>query len=65
VLEAQPEAVEALERAGRGRTVRRSILLTPFGAQFCEACLPLHTAELDALPGGARDAPADPDAQPS
>jgi hypothetical protein len=54
VLEAQPEAVDALERAGRGRTVRRSIVLTPFGAQFCEACLPLHTAELDELPGGAR-----------
>jgi Abortive infection alpha len=57
VLEAQPDAVDALARAGRGRTVRRSILLTPFGAQFCEACLPLHTAELDALPGGAPDAP--------
>ncbi|MDQ6915664.1 MAG: DUF4393 domain-containing protein [Actinomycetota bacterium] len=51
VLEAQPEAVSALERARRGRTVRRSILLTPFGEQFCEACLPLNTAELDALPG--------------
>jgi Abortive infection alpha len=59
VLEAQPDAVAALERAGRGRTVRRSILLTPFGAQFCEACLPLHTAELDELPGGApRDVPS-------
>jgi Abortive infection alpha len=65
VLEAQPDTVEALERAGRGRTVRRSILLTPFGAQFCEACLPLNTAELDALPGGAGNAPTDPDVQPS
>ena len=53
VLEAQPEVLDALRRAGRGRTVRRSIQLTPFGEDFCEMCLPLGTAELDALPGGA------------
>lgn len=40
VLEAQPEVVEALGRAGRGRTVRRSIMLTPFGEDFCSVCLP-------------------------
>jgi hypothetical protein len=41
VLEAQPEAVEAVKAAGRSaRTVRRSIHLTPFGADFCEVCLP-------------------------
>jgi hypothetical protein len=40
VLEAQPEVTEALERAGRtGRTVRRSIILTPFGEDFCAVCL--------------------------
>jgi hypothetical protein len=44
VLEAQPEAIAALERAGRARTVRRSIVLTPFGEQFCAACLPLEAA---------------------
>ena len=52
VVEAQPEVLEALRRAGRfGHTVRRSILLTPFGKDFCETVLPLDTAELEALPG--------------
>jgi hypothetical protein len=55
VLEAQPEVAEALNRESRTRTVRRSIDLTPFGEDFCETCLPIHTEELDALPG-----PADP-----
>lgn len=42
VLEAQPEVVEALKRGGRtARTVRRSIVLTPFGEDFCATCLPL------------------------
>lgn len=41
VLEAQPDVLDALHRAGRGRTVRRSILLTPFGIDFCDLCLPL------------------------
>jgi hypothetical protein len=53
VLEAQPDVAEAMRKAGRARTVRRSIHLTPFGLDFCETCLPLHTAELDALPGDA------------
>jgi hypothetical protein len=43
VLEAQPEVVEALKRGGRtARTVRRSIVLTPFGADFCATCLPFE-----------------------
>lgn len=61
VLEAQPEVVQAMRRVGRPKTVRRSIHLTPFGEDFCEVCLPLHTAELDALPGsgaGSADHPA-------
>ena len=42
VLEAQPEAGEAMGEAGRtARTVRRSIHLTPFGTDFCRVCLPL------------------------
>jgi hypothetical protein len=49
VLEAQPEVANAMARAGRGRTVRRSIGLTPFGDDFCRICLPLDTAEIDAL----------------
>ena len=41
VLEAQPEVLEAMRGAGRGaRTVRRQILLTPFGDDFCRVCLP-------------------------
>ena len=41
VLEAQPEVLESMRSAGRtARTVRRQILLTPFGADFCRVCLP-------------------------
>jgi len=39
VLEAQPAVAEALASAGRTRTVRRSIHLTPFGRDFCDLCL--------------------------
>jgi hypothetical protein len=53
VLEAQPEVGAALREAGRGKTVRRTIHLTPFGHDFCDVCLPIDTAELDALPGDA------------
>jgi hypothetical protein len=43
VLEAQADVVEALREGGRlARTVRRSILLTPFGEDFCATCLPLE-----------------------
>jgi hypothetical protein len=65
VLEAQPDAQEAMARAGRARSVRRSIRLTPFGADFCETCLPLETSEFEAVglhdpvaeePGTAPDA---------
>ena len=45
VLEAQPEVTKALEVQGRTRTVRRSIHLTPFGADFCRRCLPLAGQE--------------------
>ena len=49
VLEAQPEVAEALRRAGRGKTVRRSIKLTPFGEDFCATVLPMDTAAIDVL----------------
>jgi Abortive infection alpha len=56
VLEAQPEVVEALDGAGRGsRTVRRSIHLTPFGADFCSLCIPPTTAEFDELRESVRE----------
>lgn len=46
VLEAQPAVAEARGRGGRlARTVRRSILLTPFGEDFCAVCLPLEELE--------------------
>jgi hypothetical protein len=45
VLEAQPDVQDALKRAGHGRTVRRSIHLTPFGADFCTAVLPESPSE--------------------
>ncbi len=53
VLEAQPEVTEATRRAGRARTVRRSIHLTPFGHDFCEMCLPLDTAEFEVVAAAA------------
>lgn len=40
LLEVQPDVMEAKRRAGRGRTKRRSIHLTPFGKDFCDSCLP-------------------------
>jgi len=55
VLEAQPDVIEAMRKQGRSKTVRRSIHLTPFGEDFCTVCLPLNTAELDALPASAAD----------
>jgi Abortive infection alpha len=48
VLEAQPEVKQALKRAGRGTTVRRSVRLTPFGEQFVAATLPAGTGEFEA-----------------
>jgi hypothetical protein len=44
VLEAQPEVLDAMRGSGRAKTVRRSILLTPFGSGFCDLCLPLDDA---------------------
>ncbi|MCW3040354.1 MAG: hypothetical protein JWM31_2259 [Solirubrobacterales bacterium] len=40
VLEAQPDVLEALHGGGKAKTVRRSILLTPFGEDFCRVALP-------------------------
>src|SRR3954447_20025204 len=54
VLEAQPEVTDAMEEAGRGKTVRRSIHLTEFGEDFCELVLPEDTAELKAIQRGDR-----------
>lgn len=77
VLEAQPDVLAAMDRAGRARVVRRSIALTPFGEDFCRSCLPLDTGEFEAVSADARRAaeevapeagmpapPAPPDAPP-
>jgi len=61
VLEAQPYVDKAIKDAGRAHTVRRSVELTPFGKDFCRLCLPVETAELEALPGSAGDV-GEPDA---
>ncbi len=49
VLEAQPDVLDAVRVTGRSRIVRRSINLTPFGGHFCQYCLPLDTAEFEAI----------------
>ena len=60
VLEAQPEVAEGLDAAGHTRTVRRSIHLTPFGADFCELCLPRQAGEPDGGEDGDRADGVDP-----
>jgi hypothetical protein len=49
VLEAQPEVLGAIKRTTRAKSDRRSVRLTPFGESFCRVCLPLQTAEVEAL----------------
>jgi hypothetical protein len=49
VLEAQPEVLESIKRAGRAKSVHRSVRLTPFGNDFCDTCLPLDRSEMEAL----------------
>jgi hypothetical protein len=40
-----------MDHAGRGsQTTRRSIHLTPFGADFCKTCLPIEKQQIDTLP---------------
>lgn len=52
VIEAQPDAMQAIKSAGRAKTVHRSVHLTPFGKDFCDLCLPLDTAEIELLTEG-------------
>jgi hypothetical protein len=52
VVEAQPEVLDALKSATRAKTIQRSIVLTAFGKDFCETCLPLDPAEVEALTAG-------------
>lgn len=52
VLEAQPDVLSTIKETSRAKTVRRSIHLTPFGSDFCQAVLPLDITEIEALTGG-------------
>jgi hypothetical protein len=54
VLEAQPDVTDALAAAGHTRTVRRSIHLTPFGADFCALCLSGEAGQPDGGEDGNR-----------
>jgi hypothetical protein len=57
VLEAQPDVLTALHaggKASKAKTVRRQILLTPFGVDFCRICLPGVAARV--LPAAAEPA---------
>jgi len=47
VLEVQPDVLAARREAGGGRTVRRSIELTPFGKDFCAMVLPIDRSEAE------------------
>lgn len=47
VLEAQPDAMEAMKRAGRAKTIHRSVKLTAFGVDFSKTCLPLDRSEVE------------------
>jgi Abortive infection alpha len=49
VLEAQPDAMEAIKRAGRAKTMHRSVALTAFGQDFCRVVLPSEESEIEAL----------------
>jgi Abortive infection alpha len=49
VLEAQPDVLAALHSVRFPKLVRRSIHLTPFGANFCHLCL-IDPAEVPELP---------------
>ena len=51
----RPEVLEAMHSTRFPRIVRRSIHLTPFGADFCDLCIPPTTAEFDALRQSVRD----------
>jgi hypothetical protein len=47
VLEAQPDVLASLKKAGRGTTIRRSVELTAFGKDFCHVALPTDETPAD------------------
>ena len=37
-INAQPHTLKAIQATSRAKTIQRSLRLTPFGTEFCEAC---------------------------
>ncbi len=50
VVEAQPDVLAAMHSVRAHKVVRRSIHLTPFGVDFCRACLVAENEDVAALP---------------
>ncbi|MCT7362373.1 hypothetical protein A7G45_06130 [Mycolicibacterium llatzerense] len=50
VVEAQPDVLAAMHSVRAHKVVRRSIHLTPFGVDFCRACLVDEGEDVAALP---------------
>ena len=64
VVEAQPDVLEAMHSVRYAKVVRRSIHLTPFGEDFCRACLVLDAVDVANLPKHAQPSVDDPVASP-
>lgn len=54
VVEAQPDVLEAMHSVRFPKIVRRSIHLTPFGEDFCRACLVPEEVQPESLPEHAQ-----------
>ncbi len=65
VVEAQPDVLEAMHSVRYAKVVRRSIHLTPFGEDFCRACLVLDAVDVANLPRHAQPAADDTVAPPT
>ena len=65
VVEAQPDVLEAMHSVRYAKVVRRSIHLTPFGEDFCRACLVLDAIDVANLPKHAQPAVDDTVAPPT
>ena len=50
VVEAQPDVLDAMHSVRAHKVVRRSIHLTPFGIDFCRACLVTENEDVAVLP---------------
>lgn len=57
VLEAQPHVLKSIQATSRAKTVHRSLRLTPFGTEFCEACFAPEPGPEEDLPGDVSPGP--------